>query len=464
MQPEEKLAIVLEGLQEDRTVKEVCDKYDISRHTYYRWKGEMQQSACRFWEEQSPGRKGPNHFESKAEAERQVGKQQEEIEARDKKLKELRKKLEGTKLQRDFARFRLDLRDVKKKIFEIDEKQWILDQARRFQSGTLNEYVDLFEMSKSAYFDWVSRSEEGCLKDRSRAPKHMPFVTSIEAVEEVLRVHLDFPLWGGEKISDFLLKKQIAYISPGTAQKIKNMVNKQLDGLGYRLNVKTRYEALSPSAMWATDLMQFDWYGNTLYVALFHDDNSRFVVNWGVTTSATTEFVINLLDEAIDKYGAPEVVKSDNGPQFRNTFAGNLEERDIAHLPSPLYFPQYNGKLERLNRDIKGFAEELNHLDIENLIAGIGQAIYEHNYVRPHQGLDGITPAQRFNGLEEEIKDKMAAFKEEQKRTKRCPTPDASPEPNTTSPRGIVVSVRRDGETVLSVRSFSQIQLQKVLD
>ena len=292
-------------------------------------------------------------------------------------------------------------------------------------------------------------------------------MTDLDAVAKVLRTYLEFPSWGGTKLSDFLCNQHIAYVSPGTAQKIKNKLNKLIDSSEYKLSVLTRYEAMNPGDMWAIDWLQFNWYDEKLYVAILHDDNSRFVINWGITASPTTQFAINLIDEAILRYGAPNVLKSDNGPEFRMQFAQELVKRGIIHLNTPVYTPEYNGKLERLNRDVRHiiteFKEYEQNLELSNVITGISEAILDHNYVRPHQALDGITPAQRFNGEDANIKNNMQSFKfnENVRKGTSAPNRDISEK---SEPKGIVAPIRRDGNTILSVRTFSLISLQKVLD
>jgi transposase-like protein len=54
--PEEKVDIVFEGMNNDITITELCEKYDISRKTYYDWKNEIKSSAINKWENTKVGR------------------------------------------------------------------------------------------------------------------------------------------------------------------------------------------------------------------------------------------------------------------------------------------------------------------------------------------------------------------------------------------------------------------------
>ena len=108
--PDEKLKIVLEGLTEDITITDLCKKYDISRETFYTWKKELKDGALKHWSEKTPGRNGKDHFETKLEAKKAYKKTQEKLEQQKKENFELKKKLEGVTLQRDFYQFRFENR------------------------------------------------------------------------------------------------------------------------------------------------------------------------------------------------------------------------------------------------------------------------------------------------------------------------------------------------------------------
>ena len=188
--------------------------------------------------------------------------------------------------------------------------------------------------------------------------------TPIEKVKEALNIIITYPQWGGQSISDYLLNEQIVHVSYGTAQKIKNKVKELINNQEQQQELKfvTRYEALAANDIWAMDFMQFEWYGETLYIPIIIDSYSRFMLGWKITDSPTTELVLNLVDRAITTHQAPKVIKSDNGPQFRENFVDELEEREIFHLNSPSFTPQYNGKAERKIKDLRSVIEKVKHL------------------------------------------------------------------------------------------------------
>ncbi len=320
-----------------------------------------------------------------------------------------------------------------------------------------DEYCELIAIASSTFHDWQLRAEVGQLEAEEPVPDSFPQATGLENVEEILTLCLAHPDWGGKKISDYLLKEGRLYTSPGTAQKIKNRINTELNNLGYELEFMMRFEVLAPNDLWATDIIEFDWYGQTLYVLVLFDEHSRFILDWRISTSPTTELAVTLVDESIASYARPRAVKSDNGPQYRKTFAAELEKRGIHNLSSPPFFPQYNGKLERLNSDLKGVVTKASELDLKSISDLLAEKVHEHNFIRPHQALGGVTPHTCYTGEADEKKREMAEFKT---RELECRGFHASHDNTNSKPEGILTPIRRDGETVLCVRSFYEVFFQ----
>lgn len=109
MEPEEKLAIVLEGLKADKTVTEVCKKHGISRDTYYRWHTELEEVVTEYWGQKKPGPKAQNEFDSRLEAEQAYKKQQAELKKKQQEIEELKKQVQSEALQKEFAEYQLEL-------------------------------------------------------------------------------------------------------------------------------------------------------------------------------------------------------------------------------------------------------------------------------------------------------------------------------------------------------------------
>ena len=134
----------------------------------------------------------------------------------------------------------------------------------------------------------------------------------------------------------------------------------------------------------------------------FVDDHSRFVVGYGVWASSGGALVREVLEAAIANWGPPEEVLTDNGPQYatwrgKSAFTKLLEKRGIKHVLAHPRRPQTLGKTERfwgtLNRECLQAAV---FTSLEDARKRIGHFIDYYNFKRPHQGIEGLVPADRF--------------------------------------------------------------------
>ena len=88
-------------------------------------------------------------------------------------------------------------------------------------------------------------------------------------------------------------------------------------------------------------------------LVVVHDVHSKWI-EIAATSTVTSSAIIQVLKELLTRLGIPEVLQSDNGPQFVSyEFEMLLQKLAIEHHRSALYNPQCNGGLERLNRVIE---------------------------------------------------------------------------------------------------------------
>ena len=136
-----------------------------------------------------------------------------------------------------------------------------------------------------------------------------------------------------------------------------------------------RYERKYANAMWHTDWhVMKDPRVKGANLVSFLDDSSRGLMGSGLFKEATSENVVAVLSGAIDRFGAPATILSDNGSCFvgqrggkrprgswtPTAFEEELLRRDIGLINSRPYHPQTNGKLERFHASIEA---EIGHYD-----------------------------------------------------------------------------------------------------
>ena len=118
----------------------------------------------------------------------------------------------------------------------------------------------------------------------------------------------------------------------------------------------------------------------------------------------TSVAILRLLLDAIELYGKPKVLRSDNGSTFTSRlFRFALFWLGIRHQRTEPMAPWQNGRIERF---FGTFKERLRAWvadggDVENLYQELDGFRCWYNHVRPHQSLDGLTPGEAWDGLKE---------------------------------------------------------------
>lgn len=142
----------------------------------------------------------------------------------------------------------------------------------------------------------------------------------------------------------------------------------------------------------------------------YMDDNSRFIVGWGLYRFQTAANVQEVFRAAIEKHGMPKEVLSDNGRQYhtwrgRSKFTQMLLKLGIRHIRSRPYHPQTCGKIESFWRNL--YQECLSKVPLatfEQAKEKIGEYVEYYNFKRPHQGIDNLMPSDRFYRVDGQVK------------------------------------------------------------
>jgi len=255
--------------------------------------------------------------------------------------------------------------------------------------------------------------------------------------QSILALQQRFPDFGLRKVRDWLLRFRGVKTSVPTVRKV-------LEAAGTRRpkeKAKQRrgpaqirfFERARPNQLWQSDITQL-WLAKQsrhLYLTVFLDDHSRFVVSWSLATHHKKEMVIECLLDGIARFGKPEEVLTDQGRQYfawrgRSDFEKQLERDGIQHVVSRSHHPETLGKTERLWGTVKSeFWERVRPQDLGEARERLGHYFHHYNFFRPHQGIDGVTPADRFfgaesavrKGIEAGLQNELGAAVGEEKRT-----------------------------------------------
>lgn len=165
--------------------------------------------------------------------------------------------------------------------------------------------------------------------------------------------------------------------------------------------------------VWCADITYIPVRRGFLYLVAIMDWATRHVLAWRLSNTMEAGFCIEALNDALAKYGRPEIFNTDQGSQFTSIdFTGVLKKAEIAISMDGRGRCLDNIFIERLWRSLKYEAVYLHELT-DGFVAErvIGAWIAFYNTERPHSALDGMTPAEAYGaGRPVDMMDKARAL------------------------------------------------------
>jgi len=157
-------------------------------------------------------------------------------------------------------------------------------------------------------------------------------------------------------------------------------------------------EITRPNQVWCADITYIPVQRGFLYLVAIMDWATRHVLAWRLSNTMDAGFCVEALNEALSKYGKPEIFNTDQGSQFTSyDFTGVLKDAEITISMDGRGRCMDNIFIERLWRSLKYEAIYLHELT-DGFVAErvIGEWIYFYNTERPHSAFDGRTPAEAY--------------------------------------------------------------------
>jgi putative transposase len=135
-----------------------------------------------------------------------------------------------------------------------------------------------------------------------------------------------------------------------------------------------------------------------IYLAAVMDWATRRVLGWRVSNTLTADFCVEAVEEAIGRYGKPEIFNTDQGTQFTSdAFTTMLHGHGVAISMDGRGCWRDNVFVERLWRSIK-YEEVYLHayVSVSAAKAGVGRYLEFYNGRRPHTALGDRTPNEAY--------------------------------------------------------------------
>jgi transposase InsO family protein len=274
-------------------------------------------------------------------------------------------------------------------------------------------------VSRTVLFKWLGRYRSGGeVGLRPGSGLVLPGRQQLPAVvkTKMAEIKRDEPTWGVRKISQFM--KRFLHL-PGSPDTVRLALHgEQLIETKPRrapkMPTKPRFfERATPNQMWQSDIFTFTMGGKNAYLIGFMDDYSRFMVSLGVFRSQTAEHVLETYRRGVGEYGVPREMLTDNGRQYTNwrgktRFEQEMTKDKVHHFRSTPHHPQTLGKIERFWQNINAeFLSRARFDSFEQAQERIALWVRHYNHRRPHQGIGGLCPADRFFEIRSELRKVM---------------------------------------------------------
>jgi len=163
--------------------------------------------------------------------------------------------------------------------------------------------------------------------------------------------------------------------------------------------------------VWAADITYIPLAGGFAYLVALIDWFSRAVLSWRLSNTLDTAFCIEALEEALERWGTPEIFNSDQGVQFTSAdFIEVLKSFEVQISMDGKGRCLDNVFVERLWRSLKYEDVYLRAYERPpDARRGIGAYFAFFNNERPHQALDYKTPMAVYRASLAEQKMRRAA-------------------------------------------------------
>ena len=232
--------------------------------------------------------------------------------------------------------------------------------------------------------------------------------TNLILMTEIDKIHLKYPSFGIRRITQEL--REIGFIV--NRKRVRRLMQlmriatiypkRNLSKLGKATYIRPYLlkdlKIEKANQVWQIDISYIPMKRGFMYLTAIIDVYSRYIVGWQLSNTLEKETQTLVMNEAIKKYGKPEIVNSDQGSQYTsNHWIGCMENHGIKISMDGKGRATDNIYIERFFRTIKYDYIYLNPVESGwELYEGIQDFIKGYNK-RSHQGIDNQKPKDLFN-------------------------------------------------------------------
>jgi putative transposase len=232
-----------------------------------------------------------------------------------------------------------------------------------------------------------------------------PDAEELALMRRIDELHLEMPFFGSRKLAQVLKAEGRRDVNRKRIQRLMRLMG--LETLAPKPSTTraapehTKYPYLLRTCkitrvnqVWASDITYIPLAQGFAYLVAIIDWHSRLVLAWRLSNTLDSEFCVDVLQEALWRFGKPEIFNTDQGAQFTAAAFTNV-------LRSAGVKISMDGKgrcidnifVERLWRSVKYEEVYLHAYDsLQDAREGIARYFRFYNLQRPHQALGYQTP------------------------------------------------------------------------
>ncbi len=229
-----------------------------------------------------------------------------------------------------------------------------------------------------------------------------------ELMQQIDKIHLAIPFYGSRRIRNEL--RDLGYkINRKAVQRLMRKMRIRAVYPRPRTTVPNKahriypyllrdIEVTRPNQAWCTDITYIPMAQGFLYLVVIMDWYSRKALSWRLSNSMEADFCVEALQEALDRYGPPEIFNTDQGSQFTSDdFTKALKDTEVKISMDGKGRWIDNVFIERLWRSLKYEEVYLKAYESpSDARSNIGNWLEFYNERRRHQGLGDLTPDEMY--------------------------------------------------------------------
>ena len=314
--------------------------------------------------------------------------------------------------------------DMPWKVSSVMEQRYELIREFRNGESSISELAERYGLSRKTIYKWLGRYDEAGLEglqDRSSRPHTQWRRTSEEVEEAVVELRQRYPSWGPDKLKRWLerYRPQLDWPARSTIGLILERAN-----LSQRRRIRRHAtpttarlgEVTHPNQVWGVDFKGYFYCGDGSRCdpLTISDLSSRYLLLCQVMEATNTEAVQQAMTRVFRQFGLPERIRSDNGSPFGSTGVGGLTRLSVwwiklGIIPERIEpgKPQQNGSHERMHRTLEQDTARPPAATAVKQQRRFDDFQKTFNEERPHQALDGATPADRYRPSPREFPERI---------------------------------------------------------